>query len=191
MSATPFEQLAETAADQLDPMRHQRPLLDAARAAMNEVGIGAARRSLADALAAYTAAQTNLRTAQAAESLAKSIHDDALRDAEWEADDPARFVVEGNKTYLVLDVPNDSGEMPRRQVTAEQRREWVRTQAVKSSTVIDAAHALAIATEDTAMARDAITFAERRLQAARHDLDAAAVQLAALTAALSTRNPIR
>ena len=187
------------------------PSLDEARAACNEVGIRKAREALSIALGAIGLAQEEYREAQAVQRLAQEAHDQAVSDADWELD--GRFVIESNKHWLTtscepclgtgivnphpVNAVNrgpeeactacDGKGSTRRSLTADERKAWKANEARKMPAVAAAAAALYRAEEDTAAARDGVTFAGHRFSAARHDLDAAVAELNALAVALTVR----
>lgn len=154
------------------------PALDAVRSVANESGIRRARTLLRDAPDLLDAAKRQLRSMQMAQRGAKELYDDALLDAEWELD--GRFVVEGNKTYLV------DGDT-KKAMTADERREWKAQQAKRLPAVAQARTALDLAEEATARARDEVDLAEARLMAAKHDLSAAVAELQVLAIGLQAK----
>lgn len=156
------------------------PVLDEARAACNEAGIHAARRSLAAALDALDDAQTAKRQADAELAAAVDAEQSARAEAEWDLD--GRFVVEANKTYLV------DGDA-RRQMTADERRAWKQQEADRLPAVAETKRRRQAAEERAAEARDRITAADRRFSAAKAELQAAVAVLETLRTALTTGGP--
>ena len=176
MTATTLEDLGNKV-DEAVRRVAEPPLLVEARAMLNEAGIVKARAYLRDMPDVLEAAQADFRKAQEAERLAREAYDQALSEAEWELD--SRFVVEGNKTYLV------DGE-ERRSMTADERAKWKATEAKKLPSVKSAATALYAAEQHTAAMRDAVAATERRFSAAKHDLEASIAIVSTLRLALGT-----
>ena len=75
----------------------------------------------------------------------------------------------------------------RKPMLADDVKAWKAAEARKMPAVAEAAKALYRAEEETAAARDSVTFAGHRFSAARHDLDAACAELGALATALTVR----
>lgn len=175
---TDLAELAERVSTEVkEAMR--MPALDACRAALQEVGIRRARAAVTSAPDLIAAARDALRAAQETEREAKKRLADAVLNAEWELD--GRFVVEGNKTYLV-----DGDE--RRAMTADDRAKWKAAEARKDPAVAAAETAVSAAEHDVAAARDAVDNAERRFSAAKADLQAAIAELNALGIGLASTN---
>jgi hypothetical protein len=153
------------------------------RDALNEVGIQKARSVLREAPDLVANAKVTLRQAQDAERTAREQHADALLEAEWEL--ATHFVVRSNKTWLAVDADGASiVEDDQRSMTADEKKAWIAHHGNQAPAVKAALHALRSAEENTAAARDDVSLAEARLSVAKHDLDAAAVQLRAFTLAL-------
>lgn len=150
---------------------------DQVRAALNEAGIRRARGVLADAPDILANALGNLRDAQDRERRAREALDAATVAAEWDLD--SRFVVEGNKTWLV-----DHDDGSRRAMTADERKTWKQAEVRKQPEVATAAAALRAAEQEVAARRDDVTLAEKRLGVARADLEAAVAELNALALTL-------
>lgn len=179
----------------------RQPTLDEITGMLNESGIRRSRAALAAAPDQLAKAQADHRTAQAALDVARETYDQAVLDAEWLLDD--RFVVEGNKTWLVsnCEVCSGIGTSPnldscglcrgegetRKSMTADERKAWKASEARKMRPVAEAAAALRSSDEACLAARDAVGVADKRLAAAKHDLDAAVAELNALSLALTAR----
>ena len=192
MTVTSMEDLSEVVAAQVTAA--QRVVLDSARAMANEVGIASARRTLTDALDGIRSAQETLRAATdkrkaAAEQLEQRIRQERLAVAF------DRVVKEGNKTFWLTDDdetemvegpdgarPQPTGRKARRQVTADQAVELAEAEADRSLVV--ERQQLEECDQELAAARDALSLAEKRFQAARADVQAASVQLQVLALAL-------
>ena len=157
-----------------------------AKAALNEAGIVRSRKNLSDALDKFSNEQITVRAKQELERTAKDAYETAMAEAEWELD--SRFVVDGNKTYLVTDedemvdtaaagdgepklVP--TGNKVRKAMTADERSKWKSLAARKHSAVKAAYSALRKAEAETATARDALALADKRISACRADVEAA------------------
>lgn len=187
-----MEDLSEVVAAQVTAA--QRVVLDSARAMANEVGIASARRALTDALDGIRAAQEALRAAAderkaAAEQLEQRIRQERLAVAF------DRVVKESNKTFWLTDDdetemvedadgarPVATGRKVRRQVTADQAVELAEAEADRALVV--ERQQLEECDQELAAARDALSLAEKRFQAARADVQAASVQLQVLALAL-------
>lgn len=148
-------------AEELADRARKRPSWDEARAALTEAGVQRGMAAQITALDILDAAKRQLRAAQTEQRGAKETYDDALTDAEWEADD--HFVTEGSKTYLV-DGDN------RKPMLADDVRKWKTQRAKKSPAVAAARKALDAADEAVAAARDEVDLAEARLSVSKHDL---------------------
>lgn len=163
MTLTTTEELAD-AAHALAATFTERRTFEEARAALNEAGMNRARQRLFDTLANIEAAQTAVRSRQEPAVRAKENVDQSVTEAEWELD--ARFVQEGNKTFLV-----DGDE--RKPMTADERKAWKQTEARKLDSVLRAIAAQRDADRSLVEARDTLALAELAFRAARADLDAA------------------
>lgn len=153
------------------------------RDALNEVGIQRARATLREAPDLVANAKVSLRQAQDAERAARDAYADALLEAEWEL--ATHFVVRSNKQWLAVESDGTAvAEADQRSLTADEKKAWIAHHAAQAPAVKTAASALRAAEENTAAARDDVALAEARLSVAKHDLDAAAVQLRAFTLAL-------
>lgn len=207
MTITDLSEIADRVeAEVREAMR--MPALDAARALLNEVGIRSARRSLADAPDRLAEAQNAFREAQNREAAARESYQQALVEAEWELD--GRFHSEGNRVYLRLlcdacggnglwgDPPSDGLEgrkcdacdglgTTRKQMTADERKAYKASEAAKQPAVVEAGAHLRRAEMDTAAARDAVSVAEKRLSAAKYEVQAAIAELNALSVGLASR----
>lgn len=173
-----LEELSDAAANALAALTTRRTF-EEARAALNEAGMHAARRRLDEALAAIEKRQTMLREQRAVVQQTADNLDQALADAEWELD--ARFVHEGNKWFLV-----DGDE--RRQMTADERRDWKAREAAKNPDVDVKRGAHRQAQFDLDACKDAVDFAELAFRAARADLDAAIASVETLTTGIRKEN---
>jgi chromosome segregation ATPase len=192
VSVASLEELSDVVAAQIT--QAQRVVLDAARGIANEVGIGAARRSLTDALADIKAAQEQVRAAQDERRAVAEQLDNARRDARLAATFD-RVVKECNKTFWIADEdetvmeefedgarPVPTGRKMRRQVTADQAAELADAEADRHLVV--PRQQLEKCEQELAAARDHLAFCEKRFQAARSDLSAATTQLQVLALAL-------
>lgn len=174
MSAATLEELADKA-DEIARRMKEPPTFVAVRTALNEAGIYAARNDLADALKALADAQGSKRSADSLERTARDELDKAMVSADWELD--GRFTSSGNKTLL-------DGE---KAMTADERKAWKAREALKDPAVAKAASHLRQMEYGTAVARDALVLADKRLAACRAGLDAAIAILEALCLALPVR----
>jgi hypothetical protein len=191
-------------------------LLSAARAMLNEAGIAKHHDALARARQAVVegpdlvaSARNALVTALEHEKQQRQRYDDALVEAEWVAESMNRFVVEGNRTFLVATCPAEhttaddetarcsadrcdgTGEL-RRQMTADQKAAYIKGEAKKRAEVVRAAKDLAEAEHAAALAKVDVDTAENRWQAARYaaelartDADLAITHLACLARTLT------
>lgn len=162
-----LEALAEKADALADKFR-EPATFELVRAALNEAGVVRARHALGAALDALAQAQTAKRDADTVERDAKADLDRALVAADWELEPP--------------DV-NDKGA----KLLAADKAAWKKAEAQKQPAVAAASTALRAAEHDTAVARDAVVMADKRLSACRADLDAAVATLNALAIALPAR----
>lgn len=211
-AAEQLEVLAEKADQAYDVLRLATipPLLSVVRGLMNECGIGkrtseldAAVAALRDAPSLVANAQAHLLEMQDREKRCREAYDTALAEAEWALD--ARFVQDGNKTFLVTwhreneATPDEAAARgwklvegtksssgaetktyeERRQMTADERRAWVRRNAAQAREVTPLAGDLERASHAVAMARVDVASAEDRWQAVRYAVDACRTQLAA------------
>lgn len=180
-TVAPLAELADLGSRiEAEVRRVRKAALDEARGWANDIGIRDARESVPRALDAFHAAQLAYRTAQAAEQAAQDAYDKAVSEAEWMLGDS--FVVESNKTYLVI--ANGESEPVKRQMTADEKRAWITNEALRQPGVPALAGELRKAKDATATARDEITHSELRVKAASGDRDAAAAELLFLAAAL-------
>lgn len=171
-----------------------------AKAALNEAGIVRSRRNLGDALDKFGNEQITVRAKQELERTAKDAYESAIAEAEWELD--SRFVVEGNKTYLLTDedelvdqadaetgeitqVP--SGKKVRKAMTADERAKWKSLEARRHTAVKAAYSALRKAEGETAAARDALALADKRISACRADLEAATAVVGVFASAITVK----
>lgn len=171
------------------------PTLDAVRAIANEAGIRRARIALAEAPDRLAAAQAAYRDAQAVEAAARESYQQALMEAEWEVDGDIHK--DGNKTYRwlacecdgnVKDCPVCAGAgKTRRFMLADEVKTWRSAEAAKNSHVIVFAARLHTAEENTAAARDALGVADKRLSAAKYEVQAAIAELNALAVGLAAK----
>lgn len=180
------------------------PLLDVVRGLMNEVGIrrrsdelDAAVAALRDGPSLVANAQAHLLEMQERERRVRESYDTALVEAEWALD--ARFVQDGNRTYLVtwheapdpaeaeargwvLADPQPQGKtnvyVERRQMTADERAAWRKRTAAQAREVQPLASDLRGAEHAVAMAKVDVETAERRWLATRYGVDAARTALA-------------
>lgn len=176
------------------------PALDAMRAVLNEAGIRRARIALAEAPDRLAEAQASYREAQASDIAARENYQQALIESEWDLD--GRFLSEGNKTYLRIPCGDCLGDgrvaeekcagcdgigSTRKQMTADERKAWKAGEAARDPGVVEAAKHLRRAEEASAGARDAVSVAEKRLSAAKYEVQAAIAELNALSVGLQAR----
>lgn len=199
-----LEQMRERIrAEIVDALR--TPDLSAVREVIGEAGIRKARRALAEAPDRLAEAQAAYREAQAREGLARESYTTALLEAEWELD--GRFHTDGNRVYLRLDCEACGGSgavssgmtggekceacdglgTTRKQMTADERKAWKAAEAAKLPAVVVVAAELRRAEEATAAARDALGVADKRLSAAKYDVQAAVAELNALAIGLAAK----
>lgn len=197
------------------------PTLDAARAILNEAGIRRSRRDLAEAPDRLAEAQTAFREAQGREALARESYAQALLEAEWSLDDRFKVdgnktylrlpceacggegKTERTATPAEVDVGCELGVAydkcvtcdglgtTRKQMTADERKAYKASEAAKAPVVVEAASALRRCEMATAAARDAVGVAEKRLSAAKYDIQAAVAELNALAIGLASRENAR
>lgn len=186
----------------------QPALLEEARQLLKAAGIGAARtkvaelrKAVADAPDIVANARERLLAAQDRERQARESYETALAEAEWALD--GRFVAESNKTFLVTwHRPDEvSGEdeakargwtlvanggqdawQERRQMTADERRQWVARTASQAREVAPLASGLRQAEHAVALARIEVDTAENRWQGTRAALTAAIADVEAACA---------
>lgn len=189
-----LEELADHADAAIAALTTRRTF-EEARAALNEAGIVRARAALWNSIDRIEQAQLVVRSTAEVVARHKQAHAVAIADAEWELD--SRFVVSGNKTYLVeactaaFDDHTEAncgtcagaGEV-RRSMTADERTKWKQLEATKLPAVRAAAADLADAEALLAGARDELVVAEKFNQAARADLDAAIATVQTLAASI-------
>lgn len=149
------------------------------RKALNESGISAARARLTEYLNDLPAAQDAVRAAQEGVRLARLALDQATAEAEWELD--SRFISEGNKTFLLINEARDDEE--RRQMTADERKEWKKNESRHTPGVQQAMNVFDAAESDLGAARDLLAWHDKAFSAAKADLNAsvAIVQTIAIT----------
>jgi hypothetical protein len=162
-----LETLAEKA-DDLAAKFREPATFELVRGALNEAGVTQARRALGDALAGLAKAQEEKRRADGNEREAREKLDRLLVDAEW--------------TLTPPDV-NEAGA----KLLADDKKAWKRREVQKDPTVVAATGHLRDMEHLAAVARDALTVADKRLSACRADLDAAVATLNALAMALPAR----
>ncbi len=130
----------------------------------DKAGLHSTPATLDAAILAYEAAQKAHRVAKAAWDEAKAVHDDALAMTEYDLG--SSIVKEASKTFIV------TGD-DRRQVTADEAKDWVKREAAKDPEVITAAKALRAAETHKDETVDGLALADRRISAAKHNVDAA------------------
>lgn len=150
------------------------------RGALNEAGIIRSRTLLGDALDMFEHAQAAKRDADRAEREAKRALDRALAVAEWSLVPPQAEKRDG-KTFV-------NGEEVVSWVAADKQT-WKKREALKDPEVVAADKCVLDAEHETAVARDQLIAADKRLSACRADLDAAIATLNALMLALPARKP--
>jgi hypothetical protein len=211
-AAQTMEELAERADAEVRAFS-MRPLLDTARGLLNETKVHEKRDQLAKAIAAVKDAPDVVKNArerlleqQDRLKVANEAWEQALVEAEWALD--ARIMREGNKTYIVTqyrnreDVPegveaevmcigNNDALVARRQVTADEAKDWKRRTAAthlnpQHQAVTSAEHAVALAKIDVDHAEDLWHAARYRLDAARTDAELAVASVACLARSLTT-----
>lgn len=174
------------------------PTLDAMRALLNESGIRRARVALAQAPDRLAEAQNAYREAQAVEGLARESYGQALAEADWELD--GQVHTDGNKRYRwvpceCLAVSHDATNCPvcsgsgqvRRFMLADEVKTWKAAEAANHHAVVGPLGELRRAEEATAAARDALNVAEKRLSAAKYEVQAAIAELNALSVGLAAK----
>lgn len=174
------------------------PTLDAMRALLNEAGIRRARNALAEAPDRLAEAQAAYREAQAREGLAKETHQQALAEAEWEV--AGQVFSDGNKKYRWVQCGEHEGGEPtplctecngsgryRLFMLADEVAKWKATTAASQAAVVLVAAEMRRAEENTAAARDAVTVADKRLSAAKYEVQAAVAELNALAVGLAAK----
>lgn len=152
---------------------------DAFRRVANDSGIFRRIADLDAAVAAYDEAQDLLRQALEEERIVAETVDQATSAAEW--DIAGRIVVEGSKRFILTGVRTDDGDEVRRQVTAEEAKQWVAGEAGRQPEVELAARQLVQAKHVTAGRRDQLALADKRIGASKAQLAAATAVLQALT----------
>lgn len=172
-----FEDLARKVEDARTASRAAATLASV-KDALNEAGIGAARRNLDNALSGLEVAQAAKREADVAERQAKDELDKTLVAAEWALEPPEAEKKDG-KTFV-------AGREVVSWVAADKAA-WKKQQAALDPAVVAAQAKLRACEFDTAVARDAVIVADKRLGACRADLDAAVATLHALSLALPAR----
>lgn len=172
--ADPLEELADKA-DALMRKAMQPALIVSARAALNEAGLMRARKYLVDAVDLYDSALAAKRASYAAMRDAERRYTDAVAEAAYALD--GRFVVEGNKTFLV------DGDQ-RRAMTADERRDWKERQARRDPDVVVAGRDFAAAQSDHERCVDELHLAEMRFKASRIDVEASVAHVRILAEAI-------
>ncbi len=194
LTSTDLSELAEQIDRQVSEAMRM-PTLDAMRALLNECGIRRARVALAESPDRLAAAQAAYRDAQAIEATHREMYTQALLEAEWDVDGDIHK--DGNKTYRwvacecdgnVADCPvcNGAGKV-RRFMLADDVKAYKASEAAKVPAVEIAGAALREAVEETAAARDALTVADKRLSAAKYEVQAAIAELSALSVGLAAK----
>jgi hypothetical protein len=199
------EELAAKAVDALVEF-DQRRTFEEARAALREAGMYQARAALWTAVEDIAQAQTDVVQWTQMEKQARDGLDQATAQAEWDLD--GRFVSEGNKTFLVepcaacggagyqveagdghvdCDACAATGKV-RRQMTADDRRQWKQLEARKNAAVRDALALVADAERGVLETKHNLALAERAFSAKKHDLDAAIACVGILAASI-TKGP--
>lgn len=148
------------------------------RGLLNDAGITAARRALADALDGLGAAQAAKRAADTAERDAVEAHKRSLIDAEAMLTPPVAEKVDGRTLVNGDEVVS---------WLAADKVAWKRNEAAKDDDVKAAVAHLRRCEHEAAVARDALIVADKRLSACRADLDASIATLNALALALPAR----
>lgn len=133
-----------------------------------EQDVQRARRDLFNALDRLADAHAVKRETDTAERRAKDALDGAELDADW--------------TLTPPDV-NGAGA----KLLADDRKQWKKREMRRDPAVDAAATRLRSCEHDTAVSRDALTMADKRLSACRADLDASIATLNALREALPAR----
>lgn len=170
--------LARKVNDALDREQARADLADV-REALNEAGLGTARRNLAAALSGLEAAQAAKREADRAEREAKEQHERAVVDAESLLVPPKATKGENGETLV------DGREVV--SWVAADKAAWRKREAARDDDVVAAAAVLRDCEQRSAEARDAVVVADKRFSACKADLDAAVATLKALAAALPAR----
>lgn len=185
MSAETPQQLAAAVFTALAKFDEHRTL-EEARAAINEVGLYKARARVWESIDRITDAQQGVRSHAEQARRLKAELDTAVAEAEWMLD--GRLVREGNKTFLVEACTGCEDEsctgQTRRQITADDARDWKAREALKAPPVHRAAEAVRLEEQSLQEARDELVVAEKFNQAARADLDAAIAAVTTLAASI-------
>jgi len=164
-----MELMAERA-DALAAKFREPAAVEMVRAMLNEADIYAARNDLRAALHALATQQEAKRDADKAERAAREQVERATVDADWMLEVPAT---------------NAAGD----KLLADDKKAWKKSHLGLGglAEVATAVAALRTAEHDTAVARDGLVVADKRLSACRADLDAAIATLNALCLALPAR----
>lgn len=215
MTAEDLGQMAEQIEREVSAAMRM-PTLDAMRALLNEAGIRRARVALSEAPDRLAAAQNAYREAQAVEGAARESYTQAVVEAEWELDcqvhtdgnkryrwvpcDCVEAIDDGESESVVIRVDIGSGRSAvhgcsvcagagryRRNMLADEVKAWRATEAAKAPGVVLVSAALRRAEEDTAAARDAVSVADKRLSAAKMEVQAAIAELNALAVGLAAK----
>lgn len=178
------------------------PDLSAVHEVIREAGIRRARAALAEAPDHLAEAQAAYREAQAIEGAARERYQQALVEAEWEV--AGQVFSDGNKKYRWVPCGehgdgeptplctecNGSGRY-RLFMLADDVAKWKAATAASQAAVVLLATALRRAEEDTAAARDAVGVADKRLSAAKYEVQAAIAELNALAVGLASKETSR
>lgn len=135
------------------------------------VGIVQARQAALVAVTGMEEAYAAKRTAEAELRLRADALTDEQGEADWQLGE--RFVVEGNKTWLI------TGD-EKRAMTADKQKEWLKREIDKIPSVFAALTAHRQALTAAEAARDACVIAEKKVSACKYDLIAAGQMLETL-----------
>lgn len=160
----------------------QRVALNQAWHVAEKAGVITGRQQMLDAAARYEQAVANEHSAREAVRASEQAWADAVATAEWMLD--GRFVTEGNKTYLIVDIKDQTAVGARKAMTADERTSWRRREANKDPEVVAAARNMQAAEAALAVIRAEIATTASRLSATKHALDASVALLNVLATAL-------
>ena len=149
------------------------------RGMLNDAGINGARLALAESLTQLADAQAEKRRADNNERDAREKLQRVTDNAEWTLEPPEATKVDG-KTMV------DGREVV--SWVAADKAAWKKREAAKQPDVKAQTEHLRQMEHESAVARDALTVADKRLSARRADLDAAIATLNALVLALPARS---
>ena len=152
----------------------------------SEADIRRARIEYRDSIDIYEKTLVDKRNADQAVKTAREAHAELISDTEYALE--VCFEKKGNSWVQMIDGANGSmTPLPEpRPVTADARKEWLTRTAGRTVSVTAAARKLSEAEWAQAQAVDAISVADRRVTAAKYQLQAATVMLTTLAQAMPT-----